>query len=403
MEGASSPLVLALLGVITLALVPAMRGPKQRPELTRGLGFLVIAGLAAVSWSTGGFDIAVLIWCTPIPIASVVLTRDDRSAYVWAAGITALCLALFSLETFMMGWEAMAPERGDVLSLIALTWLQSAQIAEYERTRQATATQIHHLERALHTRHRLDVVGGFAGAVAHRFNNLLAVVQAQAEMAQRQDPSPGVARHLSAIKNAAGQGAALTAGLQQLTAPRTEEPETLDLGQLVDELAELLPALVGDETEHRCDLDGSDLPVRCVRAGLENATLRLIDNARRAMPGGGTLTLSAHRAVATELEDIDLASGNNDFAVLTVADTGMGMDERTRQHAADPFFSNWASFDNGVPGAGMGLASVEAFAQRWGGGVRIRSEPRKGTQVEVVIPLYDPAVTDSTDSTEVSL
>ena len=237
------------------------------------------------------------------------------------------------------------------------------------------------LEARLRQAQKLEAVGQLTGGVAHDFNNLLQVVLSGLTLLERTDMPERRAQLLDNVRRAALRGGELTKRLLTVARRQSLRPEAIDLRAWLDDGAATLltRALRGDiRTELRVHPDLP--PVQADPDELELAVLNLAVNARDAMPGGGTLTITAEPAVLDGLTDPDGLHGR--FVRLTVADTGTGMSEDTQARVFEPFFTT-----KGVgQGTGLGLAQVYGFARQSGGGVRLRSRPGEGTAVSVLLP-----------------
>ncbi|MGH3049989.1 MAG: PAS domain S-box protein, partial [Gaiellaceae bacterium] len=197
------------------------------------------------------------------------------------------------------------------------------------------------LESQLRQAQKMEALGRLAGGVAHDFNNLVTAIAGYAELALRAAPPDGARlRHdLSAIGDAAARAASLTRQLLAFSRKDVVEPRLFDLGVLVSDMEEMLSGLAGEDVllEVRSD-EGC-----CVEADpgqLEQVVLNLVVNARDAMPAGGALTIACERAPVTRL------------VRLTVADTGVGMDDDVRSHLFEPFFTT----KEAGRGTGLGLS-----------------------------------------------
>ncbi len=242
------------------------------------------------------------------------------------------------------------------------------------------------LEARLRQAQKLEAVGQLTGGVAHDFNNLLQVVLSGLTLVERTEDPERRAHLLDSVRRAAQRGGELTKRLLTVARRQSLRPEAIDLGAWLDDGAgELLTrTLRGDiRTELRVQPDLP--PVQADPDELELAVLNLAVNARDAMPGGGTLTITAGPLVLDGLTDPDGLCGR--FVRLSVADTGTGMSEAIQARVFEPFFTT-----KGVgQGTGLGLAQVYGFARQSGGGVRLRSRPGQGTTVSILLPVSDAA------------
>ena len=242
------------------------------------------------------------------------------------------------------------------------------------------------LEARLRQAQKLEAVGQLTGGVAHDFNNLLQVVLSGLTLVERTQDPERRAHLLDSVRRAAQRGGELTKRLLTVARRQSLRPEAIDLhAWLNDGAASLLTrALRGDiRTELRMPPDLP--PVQADPDELELAVLNLAVNARDAMPGGGTLAITAEPATLDGLTDPDGLHGA--FVRFSVTDTGTGMSKDTEARVFEPFFTT-----KGVgQGTGLGLAQVYGFARQSGGTVRLRSELGEGTTVSILLPVSDAA------------
>jgi PAS domain S-box-containing protein len=238
-------------------------------------------------------------------------------------------------------------------------------------------TERRRLEEALHESQKLEAVGRLAGGVAHDFNNLLLAINGYGELAlgrlRRGDATAAVDDVLQMLA-AADRAADLTRQLLAFGRRQVLKVEVLDLRVVVRGMAQLLRPLVGEQVE--LEIAASDEPVRVTadRAQLEQVLANLAVNARDAMPAGGRLRIEVAADVG--------------FAVLTVADTGQGMDAETLERIFEPFFTT-----KGKGGTGLGLATVHGVVTQSGGRIEVESRPGAGTTFTITLPLSARALT----------
>jgi CheY-like chemotaxis protein len=219
--------------------------------------------------------------------------------------------------------------------------------------------------------------------VAHDFNNLLTVINGYAELILEQAP-PGLAvRGLTEeIARAGDRAAALVNQLLAFSRQRGQAPKVLDLNAVVSGIITLLGRLIGADVRLQTRLAPETGPVRADAGQVEQVLMNLAVNARDAMPQGGTLTIETGSA---ELSAADLRAYPGQrpgrYAVLTVRDTGVGMDETTLARAFEPFFTT-----KGEKGTGLGLATAYGIIHRSGGHIEAASEPGRGTTFRIYLP-----------------
>jgi signal transduction histidine kinase len=176
------------------------------------------------------------------------------------------------------------------------------------------------------------------------------------------------------------RGASLSKRLLAFSRRQELKPESVDVGELVVGMEELLTRALGIGIELEYEFPSTLPPVLVDANQLELALLNVALNARDAMPGGGTLMISAEETECAGAADLSLPPG--DYVRMKIIDTGVGMDEATRTKATEPFFTTKGP---GM-GTGLGLSVVHGIAAQSGGVLRIDSAPNVGTTVELWLP-----------------
>ncbi len=243
-------------------------------------------------------------------------------------------------------------------------------------------TRRRHAEQALRQSQKLEAMGQLTGGVAHDFNNLLAPIMAALDLAADPHSNPERRHRTVAVAQQSAQRAATL--VQRLLAFARKQPlqtAEVDVGALLDGLGALMRASFDPRVRVVVQADPGTPHARADGNQLEMALLNLGVNARDAMPEGGTLTLAARGAEVVEgVAASTLRPGR--YAVITVTDTGVGMDEGTRSRAVEPFFST-----KGVgKGTGLGLPMAHGLALQLGGCLHIDSAPGAGTMIELWLP-----------------
>lgn len=243
-----------------------------------------------------------------------------------------------------------------------------------------------HLEEELQQSQKMHAVGQLAGGVAHDFNNSLMAILSFAELALgNAGVPPGPAGHLREIRRAAGRAAALTAQLLAFGRKQILQPRRMDLRESVGGTVSLLHRLLGEEIRLEMELDDSVWPVRADPVQVDQVILNLALNARDAMPGGGTLTLSLHNESWEEMESLGLNQArvpSGRYVVLGVADTGEGMTPEIRAQIFDPFFTT----KEPGKGTGLGLSTTHGIVKQSGGEIWVTSDPGFGCLFQVFLP-----------------
>jgi signal transduction histidine kinase len=248
------------------------------------------------------------------------------------------------------------------------------RVEERTREREAALAQVHEMQ-------KMESLGQLTGGLAHDFNNLLMGILGSLDYLAKQPLSDPKAKHfLTAARESADRGAALTKRLLAFARRQELRPEPVDVQHLAAGMGEMLQRSLGPTIQIQMDFD-RDLALISVDPNqLELAILNLALNARDAMPDGGRLRIAAQRETgASGLP----APEAGDYVRMTVTDTGTGMDEATLKRCSEPFFTT----KEVGRGTGLGLSSVLGLAVQSGGGMRISSVLRQGTTVELWFPV----------------
>jgi PAS domain S-box-containing protein len=245
-------------------------------------------------------------------------------------------------------------------------------------------TEARRLEEQLLQAQKMESVGRLAGGIAHDFNNLLTVISGYAGLLLGEpDLAAGVKADLEQIATAAARATELTAQLLAFSRRQVMQPVALHLGAALDEITPILHRLLGEDVEVVTDIDPSLGYVLADPGQLTQVIVNLAVNARDAMPRGGTITLEAANV---EL-DTEYAQGHAEvlpgpYVLLSVTDTGTGMDEATRSRLFEPFYTTKEL----GKGTGLGLATVYGIVRQSGGHIWVYSEPGRGSVFKVYLP-----------------
>jgi signal transduction histidine kinase/CheY-like chemotaxis protein len=241
---------------------------------------------------------------------------------------------------------------------------------------------------------KMEAIGTLAGGVAHDFNNLMAALMGGIALVEMQcGDKHGLPEVLSEMKGAVNRGAELTRQLLGFARKGRYDARPVELNQLV---ASTTRMYARTRPDIQVDLEVGDEPLVVVADAtqMEQVLLNLFINAGHAMPGGGRLTVRTSKFEGGLAAPAEGGAAQRAYAKLTVADTGVGMDETTRAHVFEPFFSTRES------GSGLGLASVFGVVKNHGGAVSVESALGKGATFTVLLPLTErvpepqPQVTD---------
>jgi len=232
---------------------------------------------------------------------------------------------------------------------------------------------------------RMEAIGRLAGGLAHDFNNLLTLINGYAELLLKQIDSGGLGRtNVEEIRKAGERAAGLTRQLLVFSRGQPAKLEVVDLNHVVSNFEKMLRRLIGEDIELAMVLADESLRVRADVGQIEQVIMNLGVNARDAMPSGGRLTIETGRR-ASEENSPDPGKSHIGYAVLKVADTGIGIDPKAQPHLFEPFFTT----KEVGKGTGLGLSIIYGIVKGHKGYLQVESEPGRGSIFEVRLPLVE--------------
>lgn len=236
------------------------------------------------------------------------------------------------------------------------------------------------LEEQLRQAQKMEAIGRLAGAVAHDFNNLLTAILGYSQLLLRRlTPTEPMRRELLEIEKAGQRAATLTHQLLTFSRKHVFEPQVLNLNSVVSDIEQMLRRLIGEDVELTVSLDPILGSVKADRGQLEQVIMNLVVNSRDAMPHGGKLSITTTKVTFAHAYG-DLSPGA--YVVLTVADTGIGMDRNTQARIFEPFFTT----KEPGRGTGLGLATVYGIVKQSNGLIECVSEVGRGTRFRIYLP-----------------
>lgn len=254
-----------------------------------------------------------------------------------------------------------------------------------ERKRAEEALRASQLQ--LQQSQKLEAIGQLAGGVAHDFNNLLTAILGYTDLSLRRIglESP-IRRNLEETKKAAERAASLVRQLLAFSRKQILEPKVLDLNHVVEDMHKMLTRLIGENIRLATRLETELGSVKADPCQVEQIILNLVVNARDAMPRGGKVTIETANVSIdkqTALKHVSVKPG--DYVMLTVSDTGSGMDQETQARIFEPFFTT----KEVGKGTGLGLSTVYGIVKQSGGNIWVYSEAGMGTVFKVYLPRID--------------
>ncbi len=252
------------------------------------------------------------------------------------------------------------------------------QIHERIRAEQA----LRESEDQLRQSQKLEALGSLAGGVAHDFNNILSIILGYAEIVQNELPAASSQRvDVGKISDAAMRARTLVRQLLAFSRKQVLQPQVLDLGRVVTDVQPLLRPLIGEDVVLEVKLASDLAPVMADLGQIEQVIVNLVVNARDAMPHGGRLVIETALVTLPESASHQpLRAGP--VVMLSVADTGIGMDAATRRRIFEPFFTTKPM----GKGTGLGLSTVYGIVRQSEGNITVFSEPGEGTTFRCYFP-----------------
>jgi PAS domain S-box-containing protein len=245
-------------------------------------------------------------------------------------------------------------------------------------------TEHKRLEDQLRHSQKMEAIGQLAGGIAHDFNNILTAIMGYGNLLQlRLGEHHQLRAYVEQILTSSERAANLTQSLLAFGRKQVIDPRQIELNQIVKSVERLLSRLISEDIEVKIELVHGELTVLADVAQIEQVLMNLATNARDAMPQGGTLT------IRTDILDLDnkfvRAHGYGKpgrYAVICVEDTGVGMNQKTRDRVFEPFFTT----KEVGKGTGLGLSIVYGIIKQHNGYVNVRSETGKGSVFTIYLP-----------------
>jgi len=232
---------------------------------------------------------------------------------------------------------------------------------------------------------KMEAIGQLAGGIAHDFNNILTAIIGFGTLLKRETEKDDLLRsYITVILTSAERAAHLTQALLAFSRKQIINPKPINLNQIILDVKNILSRIIGEDIECSTVFTNKDLVVMADRGQIEQVLMNLATNARDAMPGGGRLTIKTeYIELNHEFIKAHGYGKPGSYAVISVEDTGQGIDEKTRERIFEPFFT---TKDVGK-GTGLGLAMVYGIIKQHDGYIDVYSAPGRGTTLKIYLPL----------------
>ncbi|MGQ0814250.1 MAG: ATP-binding protein [Gemmatimonadota bacterium] len=290
---------------------------------------------------------------------------------------------------------------GGLLSLMVLAsymYLQRLRAERNSKELRALTQKLERTNQELRHAQKMEAVGRLAGGVAHDFNNVLTAIIGHVEFVlDRLGPIHEVKDDLEEIRRSADRAASLTQQLLAFSRRQVLQAAVVDVGEILSDTTRMLHRLLGEDIVLTTRTAAKLPKVYADPVQLQQVVVNLAVNARDAMPAGGMLTIAMERftaATETLLQNVEIPRG--EYALITVEDTGSGMDEATRAAAFEPFFTTKPA----GKGTGLGLSTVYGIVKQSGGFVFIDSAPGAGTKFRIYLPATSKNIEEQSNAAE---
>jgi PAS domain S-box-containing protein len=234
---------------------------------------------------------------------------------------------------------------------------------------------------------KMESVGRLAGGIAHDFNNILTVISGYSSLSiSKIDVENPLHKNLHQILSASHRAESLTRQLLAFSRKQVLQPKIINLNNTLKDLNKMLYRLIGEDIEFLDEYDENLGQVNVDPGQMEQVVMNLVINARDAMPHGGKLTIRTENKTLVDANNLDLLeAAPGDYVLLTVQDSGMGMDVPVLKQIFEPFFTTKES----GKGTGLGLATVYGIIHQSNGFINVASEPGKGATFQIYLPRID--------------
>jgi two-component system, cell cycle sensor histidine kinase and response regulator CckA len=251
-------------------------------------------------------------------------------------------------------------------------------------------TEWKRLEQQFLQSQKMEAIGQLAGGIAHDFNNLLTAIIGYGHLLKNEmNKDDGMSAYVGEILGAAERAAVLTNDLLTFSRKQIVNPQPVNVNTIIKNMEGLLLRVMGEDIELATVLTDAELTIMADSTRIDQILMNLAANALDAMPKGGSFILSTDRVeISSEFIRTYGYGTPGSYALLSVADSGMGMDEKTRERIFEPFFTT----KKVGKGTGLGLSMVYGIVKQHDGYINVYSAPDRGTTFKIFLPLIQAAV-----------
>lgn len=245
-------------------------------------------------------------------------------------------------------------------------------------------TERRQTEEQLRRTQKMDALGKLTGGIAHDYNNMLGVILGYSEIIEEiAREQPKLTEYINHIKHAGERGAKLTKKLLTFSRQQSSDKKIVNLNTLLEDSQLMLEKTLTVRISLVYELEKNLWSINLDESDLEDAILNMSINAMHAIEGNGQITFETRNEAIKEIDTQHLQIPAGDYVLLSITDTGCGMDNKTKENIFDPFFST-----KGELGTGLGLSQVYGLAQREKGNIKIYSELGQGSRFTLYFPRY---------------
>jgi PAS domain S-box-containing protein len=261
-------------------------------------------------------------------------------------------------------------------------------------------TERKRLEQQLMQAQKMEAVGQLAGGIAHDFNNILTAIIGFGTLVKMETPkNDPMQSYITQILTSANRAANLTQALLAFSRKQIISPKPVDLNEIIRGVKSILSRIIGEDIELSIVLTDQDLIAMADSSQMEQVLMNFATNARDAMPNGGSLVISTNRVeVDNEFIKTHGYGKPGSYSIITIEDTGYGIDEETEKRIFEPFFTT----KEVGKGTGLGLSMVYGIINQHGGHINLYSKPGIGTTFKIYLPLIQSKI-EETEQTAFSI